>query len=116
MSDDLDLNALGDDDLVQQMHDDLYDGLKGEIEDGVRILLGRGWTPYDVLTKALVEANRARFQIRTGGRTGTLIEIVFPHAVARAGSGCRPRPSRSAAVSGRCISSRCWRSACPAWR
>ncbi|NOJ47004.1 PAS domain S-box protein [Bradyrhizobium archetypum] len=36
------------------------------------------------LTKALVEANRAKFQIRTGGRTGTLIEIVFPHAVARA--------------------------------
>jgi methylmalonyl-CoA mutase cobalamin-binding domain/chain len=58
MSDDLDLNALGDDDLVEQMHDDLYDGLKGEIEDGVRILLGRGWTPYDVLTKALVEGMR----------------------------------------------------------
>jgi len=36
------------------------------------------------LTKALVEANRAKFQIRTGGRSGTLIEIVFPHAVARA--------------------------------
>ncbi len=36
------------------------------------------------LTKALVEANRATFQIKTGGRTGTLIEIVFPHAVARA--------------------------------
>jgi PAS domain S-box-containing protein len=36
------------------------------------------------LTKALVEANRAKFQIRTGGRSGTLIEVVFPHAVARA--------------------------------
>ena len=36
------------------------------------------------LTKALVEANRAKFQIKTGGRAGTLIEIVFPHAVARA--------------------------------
>jgi signal transduction histidine kinase len=36
------------------------------------------------LTKALVEANRAKFQIRTGSRSGTLIEIVFPHAVARA--------------------------------
>jgi PAS domain S-box-containing protein len=35
------------------------------------------------LTKALVEANRAKFQIKTGGRSGTLIEIVFPHAVAR---------------------------------
>ncbi|NOJ44317.1 sensor histidine kinase [Bradyrhizobium australiense] len=36
------------------------------------------------LTKALVEANRAKFQIKTGGRSGTLIEIVFPHVVARA--------------------------------
>ena len=36
------------------------------------------------LTKALVEANRAKFQIKTGGRSGTLIEMVFPHAVARA--------------------------------
>ena len=36
------------------------------------------------LTKALVEANRAKFQIKTGSRSGTLIEIVFPHAVARA--------------------------------
>jgi PAS domain S-box-containing protein len=36
------------------------------------------------LTKALVEANRARFHIKTGGRSGTLIEVVFPHAKARA--------------------------------
>jgi PAS domain S-box-containing protein len=36
------------------------------------------------LTKALVEANRAKFRIKTGGRSGTLIEVVFPHAVARA--------------------------------
>ncbi|UGA44170.1 PAS domain S-box protein [Bradyrhizobium quebecense] len=35
------------------------------------------------LTKALVEANRAKFQIRTGGRTGTLIEVTFAHAAAR---------------------------------
>jgi methylmalonyl-CoA mutase cobalamin-binding domain/chain len=56
--DDLDLNALSDDELVEQMHDDLYDGLKEEIEEGVRILLSRGWTPYDVLTQALVEGMR----------------------------------------------------------
>jgi methylmalonyl-CoA mutase cobalamin-binding domain/chain len=56
--DEIDLNALSDDDLVQQMHQDLYDGLKEEIEQGVHILLGRKWTPYDVLTKALVEAMR----------------------------------------------------------
>ncbi|MEJ1158644.1 corrinoid protein [Prosthecomicrobium sp. N25] len=56
--DELDLNSLSDDELVEQMWDDLYDGLAGEIEDGVRILLDRGWTPYDILTKALVEGMR----------------------------------------------------------
>ena len=56
MADDQDiiLSELDDDELVLQMHDDLYDGLKEEIEDGVNILLGRGWTPYKVLTVALV--------------------------------------------------------------
>jgi 5-methyltetrahydrofolate--homocysteine methyltransferase len=52
--DEIILSELSDDELVLQMHDDLYDGLKEEIEEGVRILLERGWTPYDVLTKALV--------------------------------------------------------------
>ncbi len=56
--DDLDLNELDDDELVQQMHDDLYDGLREEIDEAVNILLGRGWVPYDVLTKALVEGMR----------------------------------------------------------
>ncbi len=37
--DELDLSTLSDEDLVSQMHDDLYDGLKEEIEEGVRILL-----------------------------------------------------------------------------
>jgi PAS domain S-box-containing protein len=36
------------------------------------------------LTKALVEANRARFQIKTGPHSGTLIEVVFAHAMAKA--------------------------------
>ncbi len=56
--DDLDLRSLDDDELVPQMHDDLYDGLKDEILEAVNILLERGWTPYDVLTKALVEGMR----------------------------------------------------------
>ncbi|MEM7749316.1 MAG: B12-binding domain-containing protein [Pseudomonadota bacterium] len=56
--DDIDLNALSDDELVEQMFDDLYDGLQEEIEEGVNILLGRGWAPYEVLTKALVEGMR----------------------------------------------------------
>ncbi len=52
--DDIILSELPDDELVQQMMDDLYDGLKEEIEEGVNILLERGWAPYDILTKALV--------------------------------------------------------------
>ena len=56
--DDIDLASLPDDELVLQMHDDLYDGLLEEIEQSVRILLDRGWVPYDVLTKALVEGMR----------------------------------------------------------
>jgi K+-sensing histidine kinase KdpD len=36
------------------------------------------------LTKALVEANRAQFHIKTGPHSGTLIEVVFAHAAARA--------------------------------
>ena len=52
--DDIILDELSDEDLTLQMHEDLYDGLAEEIEEGVNILLGRGWVPYDVLTKALV--------------------------------------------------------------
>lgn len=61
MSEDLDdiiLSELSDDELVLQMHDDLYDGMKEEIAESVHILLDRGWMPYDVLTKALVEGMR----------------------------------------------------------
>ena len=53
--DEIILTDLDDDELVQQMHDDLYDGLQEEIVEGVEILLSRGWTPYEVLTKALVD-------------------------------------------------------------
>ncbi|WP_428696331.1 corrinoid protein [Stappia sp.] len=56
--DDLDLRSLSDEDLVEQMHDDLYDGLKDEIVESVNILLERGWTPYAILTEALVEGMR----------------------------------------------------------
>ncbi len=60
MSDDLelDLSALPDDDLVAQMHDDLYDGLADEIVEGTTILLERGWSAPDVLNQALVEGMR----------------------------------------------------------
>ncbi len=52
--DDIILADLDDEELVLQMHDDLYDGMKAEIEEGVNILLGRGWEPYRILTEALV--------------------------------------------------------------
>ncbi len=56
MSDEEDiiLADLDDDELVQQMFDDLYDGLKEEIEESVNILLSRDWPPYRILTEALV--------------------------------------------------------------
>ncbi len=56
--DDLILSELPDEELVPQMHDDLYDGMADEIKEAVHILLERGWTPYDILTKALVEGMR----------------------------------------------------------
>ena len=56
--DEIILSELNDEELVLQMHDDLYDGLRDEIIEGTNILLERGWTPYNVLTKALVEGMR----------------------------------------------------------
>ncbi len=52
--DEIILSELDDEELVQQMFDDLYDGLREEIEEGVNILLSRDWMPYRVLTEALV--------------------------------------------------------------
>jgi methylmalonyl-CoA mutase cobalamin-binding domain/chain len=57
-SDDIDLASLSDEDLVLQMHDDLYDGLGEEIVEGTTILLDRGWGPDKVLQTALVEGMR----------------------------------------------------------
>jgi methylmalonyl-CoA mutase cobalamin-binding domain/chain len=50
----LDLRTLDDSELVEQMHDDLYDGLKDEIAEGTKILLGRDWPAEKVLNEALV--------------------------------------------------------------
>jgi methylmalonyl-CoA mutase cobalamin-binding domain/chain len=54
----IDLSALDNDELVEQMHDDLYDGLRDEIVEGTNILLERGWGPDKVLAEALVEGMR----------------------------------------------------------
>ncbi|MCY3618674.1 MAG: B12-binding domain-containing protein [Acidimicrobiaceae bacterium] len=56
--DDIDLSSLSDEDLCAQMHDDLYDGLAEEIDEGTRILLDRGWGADKVLDEALVEGMR----------------------------------------------------------
>ena len=56
--DEIILSELSDDELVLQMHDDLYDGLGEEIVEGTTILLDRGWGPDKVLQQALVEGMR----------------------------------------------------------
>jgi methanogenic corrinoid protein MtbC1 len=59
MSDEeIDLRTLSDEDLVKQMHDDLYDGLAPEIVEGTEILLERGWSAERTLNDALVEGMR----------------------------------------------------------
>ncbi len=55
---DVDLASMSDDDLVKQMHDDLYDGLAPEIAEGTNILLSRDWSAQRVLDEALVEGMR----------------------------------------------------------
>jgi methanogenic corrinoid protein MtbC1 len=50
----VDLAALSDAELTEQMHNDLYDGMKDEIVQGTNLLLGRGWSASRVLDDALV--------------------------------------------------------------
>ena len=59
----LDLRSLSDKELVEQMHDDLFDGLKEEIEEGTNILLERGWAPDKLLADALVEGMRSHDKV-----------------------------------------------------
>jgi len=47
-------SELTDDELIEQMFDDLYDGLAEEIAEGTHILLDRGWSAAKVLERALV--------------------------------------------------------------
>jgi methanogenic corrinoid protein MtbC1 len=54
----IDLSVLSDEDLVSQIHDDLYDGMADEIVEGTKILIARGWGPEKVLAEALVEGMR----------------------------------------------------------
>ena len=52
---DFDLASLNDEELTEQVHDDLYNGLKVEVEEATRIFLKRGWSAERVLNDALVE-------------------------------------------------------------
>ena len=52
--DDIVLADLPDDELVEQMWDDLYDGLADEVSEGTEILLSRDWDAKRVLDDALV--------------------------------------------------------------
>ncbi len=52
------LKDLSDNELVEQMQDDLYDGLAAEVTQGTEILLGRGWDANSVLSDVLVEGMR----------------------------------------------------------
>src|ERR1700681_307099 len=53
-----DLSSLNDEELAEQVHDDLYNGLKTEVEEATRIFLKRGWSAEKVLNDALVEGMR----------------------------------------------------------
>jgi len=52
--DDIILSELNDQELTEQMHEDLYDGLAEEIAEGTQILLDRGWEATKVLEEALL--------------------------------------------------------------
>jgi methylmalonyl-CoA mutase cobalamin-binding domain/chain len=56
--DEFDLSSLNDAELAEQVHDDLYNGLKNEVEEATHIFLKRGWSPEKVLNDALVEGMR----------------------------------------------------------
>ena len=54
---DIDLGALADDELVEQMHNDLYDGIAEAITEGTNILLGReGAEPEEAVAAARAAA------------------------------------------------------------
>ena len=54
MSDEINIKELPTDELLELMGEDLYDGYADEIVEEVEEALGRGMTPYEVLTQGLV--------------------------------------------------------------
>ena len=52
------LRDLNDQELTEQVHDDLYNGLRDEVVEATHIFLERGWNAEKVLNQALVEGMR----------------------------------------------------------
>jgi len=52
------LRDLNDQELTEQVHDDLYNGLRDEVVEATNIFLERGWSADKVLNDALVEGMR----------------------------------------------------------
>jgi PAS domain S-box-containing protein len=65
-------NGLNDDEVAAAMEPFRTLGPSDQTAEGSPVSLS--------LTRALVEANRAQFRIRTGARSGTLVEVVFSTA------------------------------------
>ena len=98
---DIVLAELPDAELVEQMWDDLYDGLAEEITEGTNILLGRGWDAKKVLDEALVGGMNI---VGEDFRDGILFvpEVLLAANAMKAAWRCcgpcsrKPAPSRSA--------------------
>jgi 5-methyltetrahydrofolate--homocysteine methyltransferase len=54
MEDEINIKEMSDDEILELMQEDLYDGLADEIVEEVKELLERGMQPYGVLTRGLV--------------------------------------------------------------
>jgi 5-methyltetrahydrofolate--homocysteine methyltransferase len=54
MEEEINIKEMNDDEILELMQEDLYDGLADEIVEEVEELLARDLTPYDVLTRGLV--------------------------------------------------------------
>jgi PAS domain S-box-containing protein len=67
-------NGLNDDEVAAAMEPFRTQGPSDQAGEGSPVSLS--------LTKALVEANRAQFHLRTAARSGTLVEVVFSTAMA----------------------------------
>ncbi len=52
--DEINIQELADDELIELMKEDLYDGYAQEVAEEVSEMLARGHQPYDILTKGLV--------------------------------------------------------------